>query len=183
MKRASGLIVLFLAATCIACATRVEVEFDPQADFSGYHTWAWLPPAQQAEKARRVDDPDLDAIVRSCVERELADRGYRQAAQQPPDFYVTYHVEVVREIEIHTETPASQTLSSHHDSPSYTVTASERRLRVYEKGTLAVEIFDGRQRQPVWHGVETRKVRRSFEPQVAAAVAKILEQFPPESQP
>ncbi len=183
MKRASGLIVLFLAAAWTACATPAAVEFDPQQDFSRYRTWAWLPLAQEAREARRVDDRELDALVRSCLDRELGARGYRQAEGQPPDFYVSYRVEVVRQIEIHTETPASQTLWSYHQSPSYVITASERRVRVYEKGTLAVEIADGRQRRPVWRGVETRRVRQSIKPQVAAAVANILEHFPPESQP
>jgi hypothetical protein len=183
MKRASGLSVLFLAAACIACATRVGVEFDPQQDFSRYRTWAWLPPAQEAGEARRGDDPELETLVRSRVELELGARGYRRVAQQAPDFYVSYQVEIVREIEIHTETPASQALFSHHDAPSYVVTASERRVRVYEKGTLAVEVAEGRQRHQVWRGVETRRVRWSFEPQVAAVVAEILEHFPPGSQP
>jgi hypothetical protein len=105
------------------------------------------------------------------------------AVEQAPDFCASCGVQSLRKIESHTKTPTSQSLSSHHESPSYTVTASERRARVYETGTLAIEVADGRQRQPVWRGVEARRVRQSFESPVAATAAKILEHLPPEAQP
>ena len=181
MKRSPGLAIPILVAAWLACATGAKVEFDAQEDFSRYRSWEWLPLGAEAGEARHLDDPELGALVRGSIERELGARGYLRAEGDPPDFYVTYHLQILREVEVSTETPAAQMLSSHHQSPSYVVSSSQQVVRVYERGTLVIDVADGRQRQLVWRGTETRRARHSFEPQLDAAVADILERFPPEA--
>jgi hypothetical protein len=183
MKRSPGLAIPFLLAACLACATGATVEFDPQEDFSGYRSWEWLPRAAETGKGRQPGDPELEALIRGSIERELDARGYLRATADPPDFYVTYHVQTTREVKVSTEAPADQTLSSHHQSPSYVITKSERVVRIYERGTLAIDLAEGRDRQLVWRGTETRRARQSFKPEVEAAVAEILDRFPPAPRP
>jgi hypothetical protein len=183
MERVPRIALLAAVGACLACATPVRVEFDRREEFSRYRTWAWLDPGWEVGRASRVA-PELDAVLRGAIERELAARGYQLTADGTPDFFVTYHIAVAREMVVSIETPASQFLSSlHQGSPSYLITASERKVRFYETGTLAVDVADGSERQLVWRGLAIRRARNDYEPHAARAVAEILERFPPASGP
>lgn len=181
MRSASALASLLLLAG-VACAS-VEVEFDPATDVSGYRTWAWLPLPWTSQKSPRPHEWALDAQVRGAVERELSGHGYRLVEGEPPDFYVTYHLEFVRKVEIYTETPAAQTVESHHNSPSYTISVSEERVRTVEEGALAVDIASGDDRQLVWRGTERRRTLGSFQEEIDDVVARIFEHLPVSSHP
>jgi hypothetical protein len=174
MRRTRRFAPLLLLAT-VACVSPVTVEFDAEEDFSRHRTWAWLPRPQ----APPADDPALHALLNDLVERGLEARGFPRATEGRPDLFVTTHVELRRELEIRTETPAMETLSSLHDSPSYTVEAPRQLLIPYERATLVVDVADGRERQLVWRGSQTRRVRGRFTDAAADVVEEILAHFPP----
>ncbi|NCF15211.1 MAG: DUF4136 domain-containing protein, partial [Gammaproteobacteria bacterium] len=54
----------------------------------------------------------------------------------------------------------------------------------YDKGMLAMDVFDVEERRPVWHGVATKSIKESdikdLDGTIQAAVDAILEGFPPE---
>jgi hypothetical protein len=179
MKGVSRLASLLLLAACVGCSAKLGVEFDPQEDFAGYRTWAWLPRQPAPPRGRGVHDPALDALIRQRVERELAARGYDQVVGDSPDFYVTYSVQIERQARLHSEQHADQMLFSHHNTPSYIVSGGARRVRIYEESTLVIDVADGKERQLVWRGIRTERVRGSFQPHAGAAVAEILDSFPP----
>jgi hypothetical protein len=53
----------------------------------------------------------------------------------------------------------------------------------YREGTLAIDVFDGKARQPVWHGWATKRITeadiRAAAEEIPLAVTAILEAFPP----
>jgi hypothetical protein len=53
----------------------------------------------------------------------------------------------------------------------------------YREGTLAIDVFDGKSHQPVWHGWATKRITeadiRGAAEQIPIAVTAILESFPP----
>lgn len=59
----------------------------------------------------------------------------------------------------------------------------ETNVRQYQKGMLALDVFDVAQHRPVWHGVATKSItesdRKKMDQTVQAAVDAILEGFPP----
>ena len=173
-----------LATLGPGCAQPVRVSFDAHEDFAAYRTWAWLPPAWPVLAASRQVAPELDATLRSAVERELAARGYERAAEgQPPDFFVSYHLDLRRQLVLKNETPATQTLSTYHggrgDVGAYEIDRTEQRLVSYEIGLLGLDIADGPGRQLVWRGISRRRVRNRFSNQAEGAVVEIFEHFPP----
>jgi hypothetical protein len=178
--RAARLLPALLAAAGLGCATSVRVAFDPAEDFSAYRTWAWLPRGFEVPASRSRVSPELDALLRGAVERELAARGYVRAAEEPPDFLVTYHLRIELEIFHGIETPAMETVSSYHREGSFEVTASRPVTQFYERGTLVLDVADGRERQLVWRGIGIRRVRNSFRSRAEAVVADIFEAFPPD---
>jgi hypothetical protein len=179
-KRARGLAFAVLAAAGLGCATSVRVDFDPQADFASYRTWAWLPPSWEIAASRSDVDPELDALLRGAIERELAARGYARAGELRPDFLVTYHLRLRRQLVRAIETPAMETLHSPHREGGYEVSKSEPRVQPYELGMLVLDVAEGRERQLVWRGIGTRRVRTSFKRRAEAVVGDIFEAFPPD---
>jgi hypothetical protein len=157
------------------------VDFDRHEDFSRYRTWDWLPSGWQVPAPGSRVDRGLDALLRTAIERELAARGYERAPAQDADFLVTYHVSLEVQLVRVMETPATQTLHNPHREGGYEVTASQASLQRYEKGTLVLDVADGRDRQLVWRGIGTRRVRESFKNRVDEVVSRLFDRFPPDA--
>jgi hypothetical protein len=174
----ASLLVLALAAAA-GCVNGLRVEFDPLEDFARYRTWDWLPKGFEQRAASRELAPDLDALLRAAIERELAARGFERAGDDAPDFYVSYHADLKLQLVRGTETPAMRTLSSLHHTPSYEITAPATTLRRYDVGTLALDVADGRDRQLVWRGIQTGRWRNGVRDRVDGLIADLFERFPP----
>ena len=58
-------------------------------------------------------------------------------------------------------------------------------VREFTQGRLAIDIFDVKQKQPVWHGHATKSIsssdQKNAEALINKAVAAILKDFPPTS--
>lgn len=178
MHSASRLALLIGVVACLGCAAGVQVEVAPDQDFSRYRSWDWLP--RGWEKSSPTSDAQRAVVraVRVALERELAARGLERVTDEDPDFFLACHVELSNEVEVYYETPAMQTLSSVHDSPSYEVTVSERRVRFYQEATIAIDVAESRDRQLVWRGTRSRRVRGRFAPHASEVVQEILLHFP-----
>ena len=177
MQHASLRVASMIVAALVVSCLKPVVEVDADADFSDYETWAWLPWLEPLGTERRLR-PELHELVTAQVERELRARGYRRAASALPDFFVTYHLEIQRQIVVRSETPAEEMLESFHQGGSYGVTKTRTHIVHYERGTLAIDVTEGHDRQLVWRGQLRERVRGSFDRHASDAVAEILEHFP-----
>lgn len=166
----------------LACASvRVSVDYAPDADFSTYRTFTWLPRPREASGDYRIDNPLLDARIRSAVERSLAARGYQQVLDRAPDFYVAYHLSIESKLDIYTVDRGYPTYWGYY------VSMPETRVRQYDEGTLVIDIADARKKELTWRGVAIGRVRENPTPEqttkaVDEAVSAILERFPPEAK-
>lgn len=167
---------IVLAALGLACA-KPSVEVDPSEDFSVYETWEWLPRRADFDPPRQLRS-ELHERVIAQVERELRECGYRRAGGETPDFFVTYHLEIERQLVVRSEVPAEETLETFHEGGSYGVTRTTTHLAHYEQVTLAIDVAEGQERQLVWRGRLSERVRGSFDRRAGDAVAEILAHFP-----
>lgn len=172
--------VLLLAVAGAACAAvQVNVDYDPDEDFSTYRTFTWFPRAQPVTGDYRVDSPLIEERIRSAVKRTLAERGYVKVEDRPPDFYVVYHLQIEERIDVRTVN------RGYVDYYGYYVGWPETRVTYYDEGTLVIDIADAHDKQLVWRGAGVGRVRRRPTPEqttkdIDAAVAQILAKFPPE---
>ncbi len=173
-----------------ACATpgfESNHDYDDSINFSSYRTFGWI-----AEHPMRVGvtaetlSPLLEPRIMSSLERALVAKGYRfEMDPNNADFVLSFTVGARQELRVDSY-PA--TGGYYHRGGwggryyGYGV-GTETRVRQYTKGTLAVDIFDVRQRRPVWHGVAQKKITSADrDDQLAtidAAVAAITAGFPP----
>ena len=173
---------LALLAWCFGCSGGVKVtsDFDPEADFSSYRTWNWLPGELPETGDRRLDSPQVRERIGRVIGEELAGRGYSQEADAP-DFYVIYHAALDQEIQ-------ARNIENYYEYINYgvffpRVTASY--TEVWDIGTLIIDVLDPDTRSLVWRGSSRIEFNyqagpRENEPIIRKAVHKMFERFPPE---
>jgi hypothetical protein len=167
---------LLLLAAC--ASIRVGSDQHPQADFSGYRTFAWM----AESSADAGNQPQLSALtlrrIREAMDGELSAKGYRLRAEaNGADFLVAFSVATRERMESRTKAIPVQ-----EQGPSRQWSWLDVDVHSYQEGTLSIDIFDGASRQPVWHGWATKTVTDADEadpgPVIQRAVSQILEKFP-----
>ena len=124
----------------------------------------------------------------AAIEEALRAKGYtKEYAAESADFVLAFTVGSREEIRVNTQ----QTMAGgygYYGRPvgwggAYYGYGTETTVRQYTEGMLAIDVFDVKQRKPVWHGVATKSISKSDrEDQVGtvkAAVGTILAGFPP----
>lgn len=163
-----------------ACATlSVSSDQYPQADFSGYRSYAWIAADPLIRPRGAQADPGALTVrrIREAIEAELATKGYL-AVESPAsaDFVVAFTVGMRDRID-------AQSYPAPYRGPWFWSWYGEQTdLRVYREGTLSIDIFDGATRQPVWHGRARKEVTSADVadpgPVIRKATAAILRKFP-----
>jgi hypothetical protein len=167
-----------------ACATTIEthVDHDERQAFGAYHTYAWIrdDPLIQAQRSDYVVSPLNRRRVIEAVESELAAKGFSKTTDRgSADFVVAYTIGARDMLEAYS-----------YPEPYNGGWGWGRRyfgagvdVHTYVQGTLAIDIFDRKSHQPVWHGWAQKRVtesdRKDAAGRIRTAVNKILQSFPP----
>ena len=184
------LVVMLAVASACAPSPKIGYDFDRSADFSAYHTYAWLPGDQEKTGDRRADSSAVDMRIRIAVGTQLRLKGYQALPEGKPDFYVAYHVGL-KDIRPniseryysdgmagHAFAHSADTRSTGKSAPVVTDTPSSL------TGSLLVDIIDARSEQLVWRGsaagdVDPGLTSQQRDERTKAIVHGILSHFPP----
>ncbi|MBI4527440.1 MAG: DUF4136 domain-containing protein [Deltaproteobacteria bacterium] len=157
-----SLAVILLGLISFHCATStmtVQTDYDRQADFKRYRTFAWR------EGTGKSIPENLDKIIRKEVEGKLLANSYVKADAGKPDLQVTYQG-LVQE----------RTVWQPVGVGRYGM--SMRPMTVRE-GTLLLEFVDSATDQTVWVGAAEDDVgARITGEKIPRAVEEILKTFP-----
>jgi hypothetical protein len=183
-------VVLWLAALALAaCETPIKAQhdFDSSAPFPRYRTFAWVTEQSLLQPvagvtAERQPSPMLDPAIRAAVERNLRAKGYEQLRDPgKSDLVLSYSVGARDKIQV-----SSYPVAAGYRYGPYRGWGGvyETEVRTYTEGVLALDFFDRRTKQAVWHGWATRRLPSKFDPAkrdeiVGAVVEAILAPFPP----
>ena len=187
MKRLSVLWVVLSALLFIGCTTQPQVETDHQADFdfSSLKTFN-VAETRQDSKENILISPFTLSHIHSALEGELGKRYQSAANGAKADFIVSYHVVIEEKID-----PRSYDdlygfgyygRGYRYPSPFFRGTGSG--LRVFNQGSLIIDIVDAKTGRPIWRGVSEKRLSRNMEPQeqrevLSRAVTEVVAQFPP----
>jgi hypothetical protein len=184
-------IILWLGLVAVAvltgCTTKPYVETDYQSDynFAGLHTFS-LVETQQDTKENLLVSPFTLSHIHAALETELQQR-YQKAASGAGDFEVRYHVVLEEKID-----PRSyddlygfgfyDPRFRRYQSPFFHGTTTG--LRLYDQGSLIIDMVDGKTKKPIWRGVSAKRLNRGMSPQqqrevLSRAVVEVISQFPP----
>ena len=191
IRRVLILVTAFLSLTACATGFKATYDSDPAHDFSGYQTFAWISPNPMiVGPTNRVPNPLLEPKIMAAVEGVLTTRGYRKVEDpETADFALSFTVGSREEIKVNSY-PATYAGYGYGGGwgwggPYYGMgMATETQVRQYQKGMLALDVFDVKERRPVYHSVAEKSItdsdRRKMDEVIQAAVNAVLEAFPPQ---
>jgi hypothetical protein len=166
------------AALAVACTSpKVGYDYDRSADFSRYHSYAWVSGAQDPTGDRRLDSSLVDARIRAAIERELRAKGYRTSPDASSDFLVAYHAGMKDML----KGASTQNYIGDRAHGTFTTISD---IQPYHEGTLTIDIVDARSRQLVWQASVKADVDQNLDPKerdarVTNIVSAMLSHFPP----
>ncbi len=183
---------LLLVVGVSGCASmQVSWDYDANADFSGLHSYAWLPAPELKSGDPKVKyDSLLESQVKRAVEEQLAQKRFERN-EEAPDFLITYHAAVDDKVsvtylnDLHGYGPSwSSGYHYRRHVGGYTTTGREVLVSEYQMGTLIIDIVRADSKQLIWRGSASDEIQPGNSPEVREkrireAVQKILGQFPP----
>lgn len=175
-----------------ACASTFKATHDHDAghNFSNYQTFAWISenPMKVGEGVS-VPNPLLQPRIMAALESALAVKGYqRVGAAEDADFVMSFSIGSREKIKVDSYPTMSMGYGTGYPGhwgwgAAYHCCANDTQVRQYTTGILAVDVFDVKERRPVWHGVASKTInesdRENIEKTIKAAVDAILTGFPP----
>lgn len=183
--------VLALAVAVVHAGVKVRAEFDKEYDFTKVRTFGWHPDGAGEVKLlmREGGDPEQirarwEPTIKAAVQEEMTRRGLVPAASGTPDLLVHYYF-------LSGPNSESQYRGQFIGAvppwglPDFAMTTTS--FKIFEQGTLVLDLIDGPKRQIVWRGIAEAEVDRQRTPaerekRLREAVAEVLKKYPPKPQ-
>ena len=183
-------VVAFLSLGLAGCASGFKATYDadPSHDFGGYQTFAWISANPMiVGQTNRMPNPLLEPRIMAAFESGLAAKGFRKLDDpEAADFVLSFTVGSREEIKVNSY-PATYAGYGYRGAwgwggPYYGM-ATETQVRQYQKGMLALDVFDVKEHRPVFHAVAEKSItdsdRKKMDETIQAAVDAVLQAFPP----
>jgi len=175
MKKLIAILIMLIAAGVIQ-AQKVKVIADPAADLARYKSYQWdkpLPPG----------NPLVQQTVIASIEEAMAAKGLTKVSEGA-DVTVVYFTATNADIQI-----GYPSWSHTMGSGNMTGIAVGAQTWPVHKGTLVVDLVDGKTKNSVWRGYATQILKdgpsgnitndaRKVEQPIRKSVAKMFKQFP-----
>lgn len=187
-----------LAALLASCATtptpKIFTDADPEQDFSGYQTFAWMGNQPMIVVGNRAANPVAQQRIATAIEQAFAAKGYRQLTDaSEADFVIAFTVGARDKLVVSTHEIIGfygrdwRWGRGYHGymRPAGVTTRTQVSTHEYTEGSLAIDVFDGQRKSPVWHGMATKRLspedmQGDNSASIKSAVQTILSSFPPE---
>jgi len=163
-------LALLLLAAAIASAQKVTVEFDQNADFSRYKTFA-IRDGQLNSKNPALNSELVQKRIDADIEKDLTARGLILVTGKP-DLNVRYRLGSARRVE-------------REAYPAGWRGWGTRIVKVpYTEGTLVIDLRDSAMRSLVWRAIasEEKSDPNKIEGKLDDMVKKSLEKYPPKAK-
>lgn len=185
---------LALVAGVVAPAgakTKIKTEYDKTQKFDGIKTWTWLEDPKVINKSTNpnvvqdgvINQEALSGPTKAAVEREMAAKGYRLvAAGEPADVQLAVYL-------IGSAGTSTQELGQflpYYASFSLGMTSygPAQSMRIYETGTIIIDVIDPAKKNAMWRGSASGEINRENSQEkrltiVSKVVQDMLKKFPP----
>ncbi len=182
-KLVAILVFAMLLSSCSSIQTGSH--HDESATFSHYRTFAWIAydPLILGMREQPTISPLSKKKIVQAIEGELINKGYVYVTNpDTADFILSYTVGTRDKIDTMSYPSVYRAGWDWH---TYGRDFHQSKVihRSYTEGTLAIDIFDGKSKQPVWHGWASKTIstsdRENPSPAIQKAVAQVIDQFPP----
>lgn len=178
MKKLVKIPVLIMLVAFLASCNSVQVatDYDREADFSVYKSFAFYKPG--IDKAQ-VSDLDKKRILRS-IEAELKAKGFNK--QQEPDLLVSIFTKTSENVNIYQNNYAYG--YGYGFSPYYWGRGYNNVSKTTE-GTLYIDLIDAESMELVWQGMGTGVLSLDMDTKIERIkeiVREIMKKYPPSKE-
>jgi len=179
-------LLILLAVVILQSCASVTVKHEgkvPEASPGQKNTYGWLPNSVPGDDSR-INNPELDKLVRATVEKQLLQRGFKAVPPEQADYLVAWFGNIVEEVK---EIP----VSSFYNSYGYSSLMGEKPQKtkggkvkkVFPRGTIIIDVLDVDTKSVIWRGSATNMYTEGMsQAQIAdyinTSVAKILDDLP-----
>ena len=174
-------VVAAIAVLLTACASlHVGSDFDRTVNMRDYHTFAWMPRDHHG-----TSNPLVAQRAHDAIQEVLTGKGFIYAENSAQaNFVVDFTIGSRERTDVQSyPAPYSGFGWGYHGWWGYPYWGNQVDVRQYREGTLSIDVFDARTHRPVWHGWAKKELTSAdvehSEGPVRAAVAAVLESFPP----
>lgn len=167
-------VLLFVLASC--SSVRVNADYDKNANFSNYKTYAYL--KSSIDKAE-ISDLDKKRILRS-IDQVMSTKGFSKS--ENPDMLVGIFTQERERVNVYNNAGYGWGFGWGWN-PYWGM--NYNRTYVTHEGTLFIDILDATSKEMIWQGEGsgylTKNTNKKDE-RILEFVSKILEQYPPTIQ-
>ncbi len=155
MRRSIGIALVALFAFSSLGLAKVYVDYDRNASFGSYKTFAWMEP-----NGYDLEDsyPLLHKRIVNYIEAKMQQGGLRKVTSNP-DLLVTYYVSTKEETRINTVSMGYGYGPGWGWDPywsgywgSYGSMGSTTYVSTYTKGTMIIDVVDAKTKKLIWRG-------------------------------
>jgi hypothetical protein len=186
IKTLFATLILMMFAGCSSAPPIVD--YDPEVDFTGYKTFAFIGehPLLRGEGAEG-GSPLLEGRLMQLTENILSARGFtRVADRESADIAVGFTVGGREKIQVNSYPEPYRPYYGGYGrgwGGAYYATPTSTTVRQYTEGTLSVDIYDVSEHKPIWHGIATKritdKMQENQQETINEIMTEILASFPP----
>ena len=177
-------LVLALVACSVTYAQDVRTNYMPGADFSKYHTYAWVDEVQGVPAVGGHPDQILDTQVKQAVDSQMAGKGFTKVDGGKADLLLGYQLAIDQEKQINgfgDNWGGWGGWGGPWGGGFSTFSAQTSSLYV---GTFVVGMYDPAVKKLVWigaaqHAIEPSKKQEKNIERLNKGAQKLLKDFPP----
>jgi len=150
-------------------AAKIRVDYDRNADFGAYHTYAWKP---TPDTSLQEGYPDIHARIVKGVEYYLTEADLIED-DEDPDLWVTYHARTTSDLRFDTTQMGYMYGAGWAWDPYWGGGGAIPMVgyaRTYRQGTFIVDLIDAHTEEIVWRGTaegqlkdDREKLKRSID--------------------
>jgi hypothetical protein len=177
--------VLLAALGCAGQGTPdklfIQTNHDPDVAFGAYQSYAWVRNDAAWANPVFLKNPELPGMISAAVDARLAAKGFEKSSPEAANFLVAMSASVqdVTVISKH----RYQGWSHGYNRSMLSTATTATQLDKTSEGTLILEVIDTASEGVVWQSQAAGVItgRDDLQAAVGAAVARMLEKFPPET--
>jgi hypothetical protein len=175
------IIVLALIASVAGCAStqQARVDFDRNSEISttAYKTFAWLKKTKVLAEPTDVN-PVMKVRIDNAIEQAFTAKGYQLVDNaEQADFTISYTMGSRDKIKINSLPTSYRTgIAWGHGYYGGIGMGTETHVKNYTEGKLAIDVYDVKSHQPVWHGWAVKRIKSVDQDNPSKIIKTVVEQ-------
>jgi hypothetical protein len=172
--------MLALVGAMAGCVSnqQARVDFDRNSEINttNYKTFAWL--NESKILAESVDaNPVMKVRIDNAIEQAFIAKGYQLVNNaEQADFTISYTMGSRDKVKVDS-LPVMYRTSLMWGNRFYGGMGIDTRVRNITEGKLAIDVYDVKSHQPVWHGWAVKRIKSSEQDNPSKAIKMVIEEL------